>query len=132
MKKYFVFLFVMLFVISFTNLALATDRYVGGGGTPNYTTIQDAITASSNGDIIHVAAGTYSEQVNIDKSITLLGAQANVAPISGGRLGGESIILGGTSGTVGVGYQYNEIDINADDVEVNGFELSRKKLRYYY
>jgi nitrous oxidase accessory protein NosD len=55
---------------------LANDLYVGGGGTPNYTTIQAAVTAAVSGDTIHVAAGTYAEQVAIAKALTLQGAGA--------------------------------------------------------
>jgi pectin methylesterase-like acyl-CoA thioesterase len=38
----------------------------------NFTTIQDAITASSDGDIIIVYDGTYQENIIINKSIVFL------------------------------------------------------------
>ncbi|MBE3136539.1 MAG: hypothetical protein IMZ43_03980, partial [Thermoplasmata archaeon] len=47
--------------------------YVGGSGSGNYSTIQDAIDNSSNGDTVYVYNGTYYEHVEIDKSITLIG-----------------------------------------------------------
>ncbi len=52
--------------------ALAGDLYVPG----TYATIQAAVdAAAASGDVIHVAAGTYREQVKIDgKSLDLVGA----------------------------------------------------------
>ena len=47
-------------------------------GTDSFATIQGAVTASSSGDTVSVAAGTYNEFVTIDKSLNLLGAQAGV------------------------------------------------------
>lgn len=52
----------------------AATLNVGPGQT--YTTIQAAVTAASPGDTIHVAAGTYAEQVTIAKALTLEGAGA--------------------------------------------------------
>ncbi|MCX7757125.1 MAG: hypothetical protein N2166_02230, partial [candidate division WOR-3 bacterium] len=47
----------------------------------NYSTIQDAINAASNGDTIQIAAGTYPEQVTLTgsnrKSLTFIGAGAS-------------------------------------------------------
>jgi capsid portal protein len=50
-----------------------------------YCTIQSAITAASNNDVIEVSAGTFEEALTIDKSLTILGANANVSPNSGSR-----------------------------------------------
>jgi pectin methylesterase-like acyl-CoA thioesterase len=48
---------------------------VGLGGT--FSTIQAAVTAAQDGDIIDIAAGTYREQVTVDgKDITIHGAGA--------------------------------------------------------
>ncbi|MCX6273375.1 MAG: right-handed parallel beta-helix repeat-containing protein, partial [Bacteroidetes bacterium] len=47
--------------------------YQGGTVGPK-ATIQAAINAAGSGYVIHVAAGTYTEQLNIDKSITIQGA----------------------------------------------------------
>ena len=43
---------------------------VGNGG---YATIQAAIAAATTGDTIMIAAGTYNENVVIDKGVTLVG-----------------------------------------------------------
>jgi parallel beta-helix repeat protein len=54
----------------------ATNRYVGGGGTPNYATITQALAASSSGDTIYVAYGTYNENIDIQISINIVGVMS--------------------------------------------------------
>ncbi len=49
-----------MIILLWSSLSRAADLYVGGGGSPNYTTIQLAVNAanSAGGDVIHVATGT--------------------------------------------------------------------------
>ena len=47
--------------------------YVGGSGTDNYSSIQEAINDSSDGDSIFVYRGIYNETLIVNKSINLIG-----------------------------------------------------------
>lgn len=93
----------LLLVASFTlsvgeSSSAATTWFVGPGGgggscsTPSFATIQSAVDTAVAGDTIQVCAGTYDEQVSIDKAITLRGAQYGIA----GSLhaGAESVVKG--------------------------------------
>ncbi len=77
-------------------------------GTP-CCTIQFTIGVSVNSDVINVAAGTYVENVTLDKNVFLRGAQANnpacdrvdtetiIAPTSGVGL---TLVTGSASATI--------------------------------
>lgn len=54
--------------------------YVGGSEPGNYTTIQSAINAANSGDQIYVYAGIYYEQINVPKSVSIIG-QNNISTI---------------------------------------------------
>jgi len=61
--------------------AHAADRTVGAGGT--YATIGEAIAAADPGDVIIVADGAYAESVTLSEAVTLRGATARGAVITG-------------------------------------------------
>jgi hypothetical protein len=58
----------------------------------DYSTIQAAINAAINGDIIVVSNGTYNENLSIDKEISLIG-NSHLATIINGQGNGNAITL---------------------------------------
>ncbi|NTU64057.1 MAG: DUF1565 domain-containing protein, partial [Chloroflexi bacterium] len=78
-----------------------------------YKTIQKAINCALAGDSITVAAGTYNENVAVNKAVTVRGANAGIDARS--TRGAESIVNGGaTSAPIGMG---------ASGAIVDGFRL---------
>ena len=86
--------------------------------TCTYTTITDAITNAStiNGDTIAVAAGTYNENITINKSLVLQGAGAASTTISG------ATTTTGTNATI--------VTITAPNVTVTGFKITNLFSKY--
>lgn len=84
-----------------------------------YFSIADAINAATTlpGYVVRVSAGTYAEDLQIDKSIRLRGANYGVSPITGTR-GPETIIHPATANSYG-----ENIIVIADDVTIDGFTL---------
>ena len=78
---------------------------VDDDGKEEFTSVQDAINESNDGDIIRVFAGTYYESVVVNKSISLVGNGSKVTTIAGG---GNLYI----------------VNIYADWVNVSGFRVS--------
>jgi parallel beta-helix repeat protein len=93
----FVFLIALLFICS--SVVSAVDMqvnninvissgrgntfYVGGSSPFNYTSIQDAIDNSSDGDTVFVFTGKYYGHVTLNKSINLIGEDKNATFIIG-------------------------------------------------
>ena len=73
-----------------TPVSAATIDVYPGPGTP----IQDAVDAASSGDTIIVHAGTYNEQVNVNKDVTIIGADH---PLVIGSLSGFFITADGAT-----------------------------------
>ena len=87
-----------------------------GGECPavDFPTITAAVTAAAAGATIYVCAGTYAEDVVVNKNLTILGAQFGVDP-RGGRAGGETIV-GSATGSFDVA--------GGVTATINGFTLS--------
>ncbi|HPF36160.1 MAG TPA: right-handed parallel beta-helix repeat-containing protein, partial [Candidatus Krumholzibacteria bacterium] len=83
-----------------------------------YSSIQAAIDAANPGETIDIEAGTYNENLIVNKSLTLLGANADA--VCGAR-GAESVI----SPASGL-----PVSITADDVVFNGFEVTTAAHQY--
>jgi len=91
--------------------------YVGGAGPSNYSSIQDAINDSANGDTIFVFddSSPYYENITIDKSISLIGENKDSTEINGSKLDNT----------------LDTVNISSDNVYVNGFSINNN-LGYYY
>ncbi len=88
---------------------------------PDGTTVADVnrgVVAATAGDTVNVEAGSYTGDVDINKSLMLLGAQANVDPtVMGGRAGSESTITGaGVTAPI-------SIDSGVNGVVIDGFTI---------
>ena len=132
-----------------TNLTWNTDNceYSGPGGTPVYTSyyldldwtipvrpvknlntgveyckIQTAIDAASPGHTITVAAGIYSENIIVNKSLTILGPKANVDGCDPSRDGvtGEAIVYPATA-AIASGEIFH---VTASNVSIKGFTIN--------
>lgn len=79
-----------------------TYKVVNATQMLGYTTIQAAVTASADGDVINVAAGTYNEEnITITKGISLLGAGAATTSIAPTAVTNNStLIVSNPSGNV--------------------------------
>jgi parallel beta-helix repeat protein len=63
---------------------------VDDDGPADFSTIQEAVNAAAPDDTITVRAGTYIENVEVTKSITLIGENSNNTMIDGGE--GASVV----------------------------------------
>ena len=109
MKKITLFgciLVIVLVIISTFPLAVSVGNtiYVDDDGSADYTSIQDAVDAASDGDIVYVYSGTYYDHVKINTSIVLQGEDKE-----------STIIDAGGSG--------DAIFVTADYVEITGFSV---------
>lgn len=100
-----------------------SNLWVGAGSPQTGSTgkIQEGINLVS-GSTVNVVAGIYSEVLNIDKSVTLFGANANVNPNTGVR-GAETIIdESGISTGGSTNFQLIQIT-STSKVVINGFKF---------
>lgn len=78
----------ILLLLSLSTLALGTTIHVPG----DYSSIQDAINASANGDLIIVAQGTYQENIDfLGKEIVVTSSGCAYATVIDGGLNGSVV-----------------------------------------
>ena len=77
----FVLLMVGAMFAGVVPVAAATTWTVDDPGGADFTSIQDAVDAANDGDTIIVRDGTYHENVDINKQLTLIGEGADVVTV---------------------------------------------------
>jgi nitrous oxidase accessory protein NosD len=116
--------------ISILSTVDGRDITVGSGG--DYSRIQDAIDDSSDGDVIWVMSGTYKENVDINKPISLEGWNTEYGyPIIDGDNGESAITLsadGITVESLGVINSRNAgIDVKSSNNNIVDIKASNNK-----
>ncbi|MEI2763649.1 NosD domain-containing protein [Methanothrix soehngenii] len=71
----------MALLIWLSPVSGARTYIVDDDGFSNYRTIQDAVIAASDGDTIYVKPGNYSEEVILNKSLSLMPLIGEIGPI---------------------------------------------------
>jgi len=99
--------------------------YVGGNGTGNYTSIQDAIDDASDGDTVFVYddSSPYRENIIIDKSLIMVGENRNTTVILSDNNSDAVNITGANVILVGFTIQteedsVNQLNLNADNIQI--------------
>jgi parallel beta-helix repeat protein len=109
-KKILGILAVMLLILMMIPISISSDAtfgktiYVDDDGGADYTRIQDAIDAAEEGDTVFVYSGTYYENIDIGKSISLMGENKET-----------TIIDGDQKGIV--------VNISSNGITINGFTI---------
>ena len=79
----FIFTITLFFTTEICKAQNGNTLYVGNTGDYTYSSIQEAINGSEDGDTVFVYNGNYTENIIINKSISLLGSNKNNVTING-------------------------------------------------
>ena len=101
----------------YINAVTGSNSNVGSLADP-LQTIQAGVNLAAAGDTLEVAAGTYAENITINKSLTMLGANAGVDPNTGTRRPETIIEPAVDDSTGGV-----ILDVTAPSVVIDGFTV---------
>ncbi len=124
MRKSAVLLFVIVFLIG---PCVIVSVPVKAGSKiivvpDDYSTIGEAVSAASEGDVIFVKEGAYNEQtLTVNKTLSLKGERAKDTVITFH----PPLLFGGYPVSVVPSYSYDKsLRIYANDVEISGFTIS--------
>jgi parallel beta-helix repeat protein len=82
----------------------------------DYSTIQEAVDAAHEGDVVFVKSGTYSESVSIDQPISLVGEDPATTTIIGDyRLNGTVVLV-----------RHDNVSVTGFTVQPSAYSFSRK------
>ena len=99
-------------VVTLSDEASFAVRTYNNGGYPESrrisNLIQPNLVISQTGDAVKVGAGTYNEDVSIDKSVKLLGADKNTTIIRGLKTGVSQVVF-----------------LGANNIKISGFTITR-------
>jgi len=106
----FLILIVLVFILTFAaEDSQAATIVVAQDGNGDYTSIQEAINASEDGDTIQVYDGIYYENVTIDKSIDLVGNGSILTIINSSFQKYKTTIT---------------VNVTIDGVKISGFKIT--------
>ena len=80
------------------------------GAPPCFKTVQGAVNASHDGDVIRIGPGTFAGGVTIDKSVNVVGSGAGKTIIEGG----------GPVLTIGEAFAPREPEVTISKVKITG------------
>ncbi|MBK8564253.1 MAG: right-handed parallel beta-helix repeat-containing protein [Saprospiraceae bacterium] len=111
-----------------TSTATATIQYLPVTNTTDgmhFATIQAAINAAATDDIITVCAGTYAEQLTINKKLDIRGPNFGIA--GNGMRNAEAIIVPPSELNTSLPREWSTVqvvEITADGAKMDGFTIS--------
>ena len=105
---------VLALIAALSGVANASQLYAnetgwwheGGAFTPDSTPIQSAVNGAESGDSIYVHGGSYTENVNVDRTLTLEGVGADAVTVAAESAG------------------YSVFEVTAERVNISGFTLT--------
>ncbi len=102
-----------------------TVRYVAPGGncgtaSPCYDSVQAAVGAANNGDEIRIAEGTYNENVNITRSVTLRGGYTTTDWSTADPEAHPALINAGGTNLAAISSRTSDITITLEGLEIAG------------
>ncbi len=109
-ERIIILFFALMLAINLTiaGSVAAETIYVDDDGTGDFTTIQAALDSASPGDEIVVKPGTYTENVDVTKNVTIVSESGNPA---------DTIVQAASSSD-------HVFHVTADGVKISGFSLT--------